>query len=119
MKVRTNFLWSKISQLRRVGKTSTATKLFKYIEGGTWSNVPDELMHEIYPKKLTLLKFKKMGYIVEDKDEPAECICEYEELEKGDTLFKHSSWEGGYEFKYIRPIRYCPVCGKELPGEEE
>lgn len=43
------------------------------------------------------------------------CICEYEELEQGDTLYLEDYWEGGYEFRKIRPIKYCPICGKELP----
>lgn len=44
-----------------------------------------------------------------------ECMCKREELEQGDTLYKESSWDGGIEFNYIRPIKYCPICGKELP----
>lgn len=47
-----------------------------------------------------------------------ECICEREELEQGDTLYYHTSWDGGEEYSYIRPIRYCPICGKELPNYE-
>ena len=46
-----------------------------------------------------------------------ECICEREGLEQGDTLYYHTSWDGGEEYNYIRPIRYCPICGKELPKE--
>lgn len=43
------------------------------------------------------------------------CVCEIESLEKGDILYYHTSWEGGEEYRYIRPIKYCPICGKELP----
>ena len=43
------------------------------------------------------------------------CICEYEDLEQGDTLYIEHSWDGGIEFDYIRNIKFCPVCGKELP----
>ena len=46
-----------------------------------------------------------------------ECICEYEGLEQGDTLYIERSWDGGIEFNYIRNIKYCPVCGRELPDE--
>lgn len=41
--------------------------------------------------------------------------CDYYDLEKGDTLYVSSSWDGGIGFDYINYIRYCPVCGKELP----
>ena len=45
------------------------------------------------------------------------CVCEYEGLEQGDTLYIERSWDGGIEFNYIRNIKYCPVCGRELPNE--
>lgn len=48
-----------------------------------------------------------------------ECICKYEGLECGDTLYIESSWDGGIEFRHIRNIKYCPVCGKKLPGGEQ
>lgn len=44
------------------------------------------------------------------------CVCEREGLEKGDTLYMYSSWEGGIAFDSISNIKYCPVCGKELPN---
>ena len=37
-----------------------------------------------------------------------------EEHEDGDTLYEMSSWDGGIGFDYIRDIKYCPLCGKEL-----
>ena len=52
-------------------------------------------------------------------NEERKCICEYECLEKGDTLYKYSSWDGGIEFIHIHPIKYCPICGRELPEEWE
>ena len=39
--------------------------------------------------------------------------------EKGDTLYEETSWGGGIEFKYIRNIKYCPLCGKELYSDEK
>lgn len=45
------------------------------------------------------------------------CICEYHDLEKGDTLYVSAHWDGGLAFDYIREIKVCPVCGKELPEE--
>ena len=45
-----------------------------------------------------------------------ECVCETEGLERGDTLYVERSWDGGIEFNYIQPIKFCPVCGKELPN---
>ena len=44
-----------------------------------------------------------------------ECVCETEGLERGDTLYVERSWDGGIEFNYIQPIKFCPVCGKKLP----
>lgn len=41
--------------------------------------------------------------------------CGYYGLEKGQTLYISSSWDGGISFDYIDDIQYCPVCGKELP----
>lgn len=45
------------------------------------------------------------------------CVCEYHSLERGDTLYVSADWDGGIGFDYIRDIRFCPVCGKELPEE--
>ena len=45
------------------------------------------------------------------------CICEYHELEQGDTLYVLRSWDGGLDFNYIWDIKYCPICGKELPDD--
>lgn len=36
------------------------------------------------------------------------------ELEKGDTLYSHSTWDGGIGFDYIDNIQYCPKCGRAL-----
>lgn len=49
-------------------------------------------------------------------DSEKECVCKSEGLEKGDTLYVERSWDGGIEFNYIPNIKYCPVCGKELPN---
>ena len=53
---------------------------------------------------------------------PEICSCpggRYHDLEQGDTLYRYNSWDGGIEFNHIRNIKYCPLCGKLLPGEEE
>ena len=39
------------------------------------------------------------------------CICEYEGLDTGVTLYAEDSGNGGIE--HIRN-RYCPICGKKL-----
>lgn len=36
--------------------------------------------------------------------------------ECGDTLYESSDWDGGIGFDYIRDIRFCPICGRELCG---
>ena len=47
-----------------------------------------------------------------------ECaLCQ--ELEKGDTLYQSSSWDGGISFDYVRDIQYCPICGKALTTWKE
>lgn len=38
--------------------------------------------------------------------------------ERGDMLYESSDWDGGIGFDYIRNIRFCPICGRELYGEE-
>lgn len=43
------------------------------------------------------------------------CVCKDRGLEKGDTLYISADWDGGIGFDYIRNIKFCPVCGKELP----
>lgn len=43
--------------------------------------------------------------------EPCE-LCS--NLEKGDTLYQYSDWDGGIGFDYIRDIRFCPMCGRKL-----
>lgn len=48
-------------------------------------------------------------------DKKEKCFCEERGLEKGDTLYISADWDGGIGFDYIRDIKFCPVCGKELP----
>ena len=43
------------------------------------------------------------------------CVCKDRGLEKGDTLYISADWDGGIGFDYIHNIKFCPVCGKELP----
>lgn len=38
--------------------------------------------------------------------------------EYGDTLYESSDWDGGIGFDYIRNIRFCPICGRKLYGDE-
>ena len=40
------------------------------------------------------------------------------EHECGDTLYESSDWDGGIGFDYIRNIRFCPICGRELYNDE-
>lgn len=46
-------------------------------------------------------------------------ICRNGNLEEGDTLYKSSDWDGGIGFDYIRDIRFCPICGRELEAQDE
>ena len=41
-------------------------------------------------------------------------LCEDHALERGDTLYQLSEWDGGIGFDYIRDIKFCPLCGREL-----
>ena len=34
-----------------------------------------------------------------------------------DTIYEMSDWDGGIGFDYIRHIKYCPICGRELQIE--
>ena len=57
--------------------------------------------------------------IGEGNKEVKNCICKYEDLEKGCKLYLQDYQDGDYLYTHIQHVRYCPVCGKELPGEEE
>ena len=46
-----------------------------------------------------------------EQSEPCD-LCS--NLEKGDTLYQYSDWDGGIGFDYIRDIQYCPKCGRRL-----
>lgn len=39
--------------------------------------------------------------------------------EQGDTLYESSDWDGGIGFDYIRDIKFCPLCGRELFYESD
>lgn len=61
------------------------------------------------------------AYVIDVQDKPdfteeEKCVCREYGLEKGDTLYISTSWDGGIGFDYIHHIKFCPVCGKELPG---
>ena len=61
------------------------------------------------------------AYVTDVQDKPnlkeeEKCVCREYGLEKGDTLYVSTSWDGGIGFDYINHIKFCPVCGKELPG---
>ena len=45
------------------------------------------------------------------------CVCEHL-IEKGDTLYISADWDGGIAFDYIRDIKFCPCCGKELSDRD-
>lgn len=53
------------------------------------------------------------NYHYETRKQPEPCdLCS--NLEKGDTLYQSSDWDGGIGFDYIRDIQYCPKCGRRL-----
>lgn len=39
--------------------------------------------------------------------------------ECGDTLYESADWDVGIGFDYIKDIRFCPICGRELYGYED
>lgn len=45
-------------------------------------------------------------------------LCKYDELEYGVTLYQSNAWDGGISYDRIWPVRFCPLCGRELPKEE-
>lgn len=63
----------------------------------------------------------KPEYLEKDKQKPFNScsLCKDYGLEKGDTLYKWSDWDGGIGFDYIRPVRFCPLCGRELDKEDD
>lgn len=46
-----------------------------------------------------------------ERPEPCD-LCS--NLEKGDTLYQSSDWDGGIGFDYIKEIQFCPKCGRRL-----
>lgn len=50
------------------------------------------------------------------EDNKMKCpLCVDGPLEYGDTLYSWSDWDGGIGFDYVRPVRFCPLCGRKLP----
>lgn len=57
-----------------------------------------------------------LGVDVLPSAQPEPCeLCS--NLEKGDTLYQYSDWDGGIGFDYIRDIQFCPKCGRRLKYE--
>lgn len=59
-----------------------------------------------------------MGSTWHDKEEFLKLSgsnCELcRELDDDDTLYASEDWDGGVGFRYIRHIKYCPLCGRKL-----
>ena len=55
-----------------------------------------------------------MAYIDELPSAQSEPCDLCSNLEKGDTLYQSSDWDGGIGFDYIRDIQFCPKCGRRL-----
>lgn len=58
-------------------------------------------------------KCESYHYETRKQKEPCD-LCP--NLEKGDTLYQSSDWDGGIGFDYIWDIQYCPKCGRRLKG---
>ena len=85
---------------------------------------------EVYTNGSNLIPVFRVEQLIEHllaKQEPSvmrqnemidreKCICKKLGFEQEDTLYYRNSFEGGYEVLYIDDIRFCPVCGKELPN---
>ena len=57
-------------------------------------------------------------YLPKWEAEEAECeFCKNHDLEYGDTLYLQTSWDGGIGYEYVEPVRYCPICGRDLKQE--
>lgn len=54
---------------------------------------------------------KRLSDLPPAQPEPCD-LCS--NLEKGDTLYQYSDWDGGIGFDYIRDIQFCPKCGRRL-----
>ena len=69
----------------------------------------------LYPQTTTPIATPMPPSPGDRADKKEKCFCEERGLEKGDTLYVSADWDGGIGFDYIRNIKFCPVCGKELP----
>lgn len=76
-----------------------------------------ELKEAILKDNIQRIKFYDekgvITFIREDNRLNKPCdLCNH--LERGDTLYEYSSWDGGINFDYIENIQYCPKCGRKL-----
>lgn len=60
-----------------------------------------------------------MGVYIKGMEMPENCceFCKHHDLEYGDTLYLRTSWDGGIGYEYVEPVRYCPICGRDLKQE--
>ena len=91
------------------------------IEKAQFIKYSDELKEALINDNIIKIKiYGKNGdvtFIREDRvNQPCD-LCDH--LEEGDTLYEHSSWDGGINFDYIENIQYCPKCGRKLKKWEE
>ena len=83
----------------------------------TFIKYATELKEAVLKGNITRINFygkneEVITFIREDRINTPCNLCKH--LEKGDTLYEYSSWDGGINFDYIENIQYCPKCGREL-----
>ena len=77
------------------------------------SKRPDEMIQS-NPTQNAIRKVLEDEQVFSEED----IVCVHHGLYQGDTLYQETSWDGGIGFDYIRNIKYCPICGKELPKDD-
>lgn len=83
------------------------------IDGEKWIRVSEvreslKTMPSVQPERKAPVSYK----------EQLSLDCSFcRQHERGDTLYEPSDWDGGIGFDYIRNIRFCPICGRELYDE--
>jgi len=94
---------------------------WKYISGNYDADLLDTKEHFMGQLKLMMETTYDMGYDTGKKDGESNAFatnsnyCEFCANHcKDDTLYERSSYDGGVGFDYIRDIKFCPICGKEL-----
>lgn len=107
-----NTIEKRLSDLPSAEPEITDIQAIEQLQASGWMQSHDKQMYEAGLKE----RLSDDGDSYDALSPPAQpepCdLCS--NLEKGDTLYQSSDWDGGIGFDYIRDIQFCPKCGRRL-----